>query len=729
MAATVNRCRFVSLGALWLGLVGILVWLHARESVWPPIYDAYTYFSKAKSVWESFQAGHFGPAYLLAIEPTFRPFGTVLMSFPFGFTTDFRGFYFRSTFFPVALVCMAGFVGSWTPTPSRRYASHAALTACFLSTLSLFFYFELYTGGPPPIYHWGLVDGFFTGLAALTTSACVRAVRQRSVAWSIAAVAIALLMIFVKPTGLVLAAICGAILGIGWLWILKKDWRTSLRGKTLRLLSIVLVVESIGLGGGALAALKSQYLGAANLMYGNAAIDVMRAELQIDWLTQFQIAIDGLGPFVLIWVAAMASIWLSVRLRRSSSAPGFSGLDDLLMLLGATIFLGGLWFWIFGSGGRTFVRYFAPFLYVAIFCTLPVLLKALDQTSVFARRAVGLLMAGTLVNLVLLLALPNPSLRWQQWSGVSVKSGIHPESIDMAQAVLKAPHAEGRSTIAVYSLTESVADAMFDAVFNLHSLTAKTPRYIVRRPVDWQRPTAIRIEEIISSDYIIANPEVVRATAPEIIETFAEESVAFNAWALNLTHEDGVERITSEPDVLLLRIADRAKLRASLERLVVAHRWRDVFVDANPRKWWSDAMIRIQVAKSAPGTSSADEVDFGLVEVHEARLELDSDGSVALKVWLRVKQDFSGDGWVMLVHILDAKHDAIANRDMALGSIEQGELEAPYRYFRSRYVLPKDARWIAIGFYRGSTLLAADKGERDWDGKRLLLQVPPSGAR
>lgn len=722
-----SRNGSAAFGILWLGIVGALIWVHARESVWPPIYDAYTYFFKAKYVWEALDAGQLDLKHLLAIEPTFRPFGTVLMSYPFGFSTDFRGFYFRSTFFPVALVCIAGFVGSWTPAPSRRYVAYAALTACFLSTLSLFFYFELYTGGPSAVSHWGLVDSFFTGLAALTMAACVRGLRQRSIGWSLLAVAIALLMIFVKPTGLVMAAISGAILGIGWLWNLKEDWRTSQRTHTTRRVLVVLLVETAVLGGGALVALESDYLGAANLMYGNAAIDIMRAELQIDWLTQVRIAIDGLGAFVLIWLVAMSGIWLVVRLRGDGSIERSWKLEDVLLLLGAATLIGGLWFWIFGSGGRTLVRYFAPFLYLAIFCALPAFLKALDDAPRLARRAVGVLMVGTMTNLVLLLALPDPPLSWQEWSGVNVKSGTRPESIGLAQALLKEPHAPEATTIFVYSLINGVADAMFQGVFDLHALDGQAPRYNLRRAVDWQRPTVVRIEELISSDYILANPNELNRSVPIVSQSADEETSEFNKWAIALTEKDGVERVGSEPDALLLRITDRAKLRASLASLVAAHRWRPVFVNENPAKWWSDAMIQDELAKAASGTLSIDDVDFGLVAVREVRLEPDRDGSTQLKVWLRAKQEFSGDSWVMLVHIMDNKHAALVNRDMALGLIEQGPPETPYWFLRSKFVLPKDARWVAIGFYRGSTLLAADKGERDWDGKRLLLSVPQTG--
>src|SRR5205085_7417107 len=83
----------------WLVFLGIALWQHAKNSQMPPTYDALNYFAKGKNIWLHLRGKHFVNPFNLP--PTYRPPGTVLMSFPLGYHNDFHGFYFRSVFFPI----------------------------------------------------------------------------------------------------------------------------------------------------------------------------------------------------------------------------------------------------------------------------------------------------------------------------------------------------------------------------------------------------------------------------------------------------------------------------------------------------------------------------------------------------------------------------------------------------------------------------------------------------
>ena len=93
------------------------------------------------------------------------------MFYPFGFDTDYRGFYFRSIFLPIALLA-AGRRGRYGRAQDDEQM-YLVLIARFFSTLPTFYYFQVSPEFPAPS-HWGLVDNFLGGISALAGAACVR---------------------------------------------------------------------------------------------------------------------------------------------------------------------------------------------------------------------------------------------------------------------------------------------------------------------------------------------------------------------------------------------------------------------------------------------------------------------------------------------------------------------------------------------------------------------------
>src|SRR5450759_1363623 len=151
---------------LWIIFLGVTIWAHASISQQPPLYDAFTYYEKAYNFWSAVHQGHwFNP---LNLAWSLRPPGTVLMSYPFGFDPDPRGFFFRSAFFPAALLSLAVMVAAYEKSSERQIRWRITLVAVFFSTLPM-----LYEFGHE---YWGLVDGFLTGVAALAAAAAWRSI-------------------------------------------------------------------------------------------------------------------------------------------------------------------------------------------------------------------------------------------------------------------------------------------------------------------------------------------------------------------------------------------------------------------------------------------------------------------------------------------------------------------------------------------------------------------------
>lgn len=101
---------------LALTLLGIVLFNHVSLTQQAPIWDALGYAQKGKNFWDAIRHGKwFNP---LNLEPSYRPPGTVLMSYPFGFSENPHGFYFRSLFIPVVLFVSALWIVA-RPTCSR----------------------------------------------------------------------------------------------------------------------------------------------------------------------------------------------------------------------------------------------------------------------------------------------------------------------------------------------------------------------------------------------------------------------------------------------------------------------------------------------------------------------------------------------------------------------------------------------------------------------------------
>src|SRR5713226_383037 len=103
----------------WVIFLGLAIWHDAKKSTMPPTYDALAYFEKGRNVWQHLKHKTFiNP---LNVDPSYRPPGTVLMSFPFGYHDDFRGFYFRSVYIPILCFTIAAYIAGYSASASTLW--------------------------------------------------------------------------------------------------------------------------------------------------------------------------------------------------------------------------------------------------------------------------------------------------------------------------------------------------------------------------------------------------------------------------------------------------------------------------------------------------------------------------------------------------------------------------------------------------------------------------------
>ena len=565
-------------GILWLTLLAGAVWIHTHASQQPPIYDGFAYYEKAYNFWMAIRTGKwFNP---LDLEPTYRPPGTVVMSYPAGFDPDPRAFYFRSVYFPGVLLFSSVLIAVYRVQGEVRLRWRAILTAIFFTTMTLVYHFEFDTSNNEYGY-WGLVDSFLTGVAAVAAASVWRGTRRDSkvLVWAACVSLASALSILVKPAG----ALVAAAAGLAWVgFALSTLIEIHLPFRQKRKLSLTLRFAAgtgmIGLVDMLVitAAMQSSYLSRGNLAYGQRALAIAKADFHVpfSW-SLLQLLTGSVGiQFLLwgMWVVAILAMAFSAKKVAATATHVASGIASLIT------FLFGIWFWIVTSGKD--VRYAVPFLMMAAVWLLPTVMQVWDLSPSLLRLLVyGLLIVAPL-NLALILLVARPSLAWQKLSGVSITDEFPSQVFAAFKRLIGDP--SGRP-MSVYVMSFDANDANLDALMNEANLIRFHSSVLsLRRPVDFISRSTFRTQEIASANLLLVNPgQAQQVAAGQVINDLKQERGVFTAWADGLTVADGVSVYLATPSARILKVVDSTRLRASLDRLVTSHAWNPVFASAN----------------------------------------------------------------------------------------------------------------------------------------------------
>lgn len=717
-----------ALVGLWVLLIGLGIWKHAVRAVQPPVYDALTYYQKGKNFWTFFSQGK--PINPFSLDPTFRPPGTILMSFPYGFSSDFRAFYFRSVFFPVLCLVSAVYLAGYSRKMNNSEKWVLAILAIFLSTLPMFYHFERSSEIPSPLI-WGLVDNFLAGVAALSVAAFLRSMRSISLKWLTVAAFLAAYCLAIKPSGAFVMGLTGATWFMGMIFkFLIRDRKHTEKKQLKKLIFYGCIVIGFIYSGFLAVSLFSRYLSPENLSFGKAAIKIMHDEMELTPELLLKMMRISFGyAFPLLMVFSWGSCLIFWNRMESSETVWTKG--SFGVLLGASIFYlaVGVWFWIFVSGGVTQVRYFFPFPLMAVIIVVPIFLAVMQKFPVGMRILVQILLFTPALNILVLLWSAAPSDAWQKWSGVNVSSGTHRGEVEQARDLIKDLRKENRSVL-LYSLYSDASTSAFESVGSFEAVVHPSePIFQTRLPVDWQRPAVIRLDDLLTSEYVIFTPirnasEKAKALAWKSPQDFWQEQRLFHALLTDLTRKDGVV-IVSETSVRLLKIVDTKKLGSVLSEKLKEYSLRPVFVDANPERWRS-----LQEIEAFPKNSSgaAKNVVFGRrYKVHTLFVS-QTGGDIVIKVlWEQIQQEPDKE-WYLFCHLIDGKGNILYNQQIYLANRTPVQKHRNIQFDSVLYGSindPPRVKALAFGVYspQSSAFLHADAGVRDWNDRRVIVTL------
>jgi hypothetical protein len=712
---------------LWTIFLAAAIWAHIPPSPQLPIWDTFDYYWKAYSFWSAIHSGHwFNP---LNLAPTFRPPGTVLMSYPLGFDLNPRGFYFRSIFIPAALMILAAHAAAHHQFPTISHRWRVALTAVLFSTPSLFYYFAVI---PRELLFlsWGMVDGFLTGVAALAAGAAWRSVREKSIGWTCATAASSGFCVLIKPSG----ALVAALIGIVWCALALahvvlaanvplKQRAAGLKQYAAGALLIAGVDVSI-----LIAALSSAYLSHDNVASGLAAIAVMKADLNVPISSLWRLIHAGPGDGFVLWTA----LGIVIPVTGLLSAKRSFAFDERARLsiaaaLAAIVALGfGLWFWLVGSGGGTEVRYGMPFFAIAMVWMVPAVTEFWRYAPRIVTSCAAVGMLAIPIDLALLLVQHDPPQAWQKLAGISLSPGVPFAAMEDFRRFVD----EARTKAAVvYGMTPDEATEMMSALAAQRLVFhPNLPPVLLRQPRDFERTATYRIDEVVSSDFLLFRPEPHSCLAPQapansFVPSFKDENATFVCWASRLEPQDGIEVAIDSASARLLRVVDRSSLRKSVLRMILGHKWRPVFTAANSALFWFSETDLVR--DDGASALLLENIRFGdLFEVRKLSATPEGD-AVHLKLWWRPLRQTNEEGWVFFIHVVDADGKILKASELKITPMDPDPGAAfALRRLDGVITLPEESRRLAVGFYRKNEMLPANAGTQDWNGQGVLVSIP-----
>lgn len=715
---------------VWLLFLGVCIWSHVVSSQQPPIYDAISYFQKAKNFWENVDRGQwFNP---FNIPPTVRPPGTVLMSYPLGITSDFHGFYFRSVYFPILSVILAVYISIGM---SRALAMGWGIAgvALLLSSLPLFYQFE-WVDRAESQWCWGMVDSFQAGVAALAAAACVRSLLSRSRPWLCVGAILASFTLLVKPSG----AMVMALLAFSWFILALPIWRTAHQNPSRSMESSRYVLHGVlqttlVYCSFVILCITSKYLSVANFAYARQALEVMKDVLAIPPTEYPELVHRSIGEAVLIWVVAIITLYclnppVRTTLDQQGRLPGTVG----FLLMAILVWIGGIWYWSVVQRGGDQIRYFFPFASIGFIFLIPMAIEVWGQAKMGQRALILVIYILPAVNIACLLLLRNPPALWQTITGVNVSVGTSRLEEGQARDLLARIRQNGRNAN-LFVFNSGIPAVAFTSVGNHEAaFQRRYPTLITKGQTNWITGPVTRLADVLAAEYILFRP--VRDNAvlqsyhqTRIINTFELENQVFVTWLSGLTEKHGV-RLVSETRVRLLEIIDHARFEKAIDQFVTDRSWSAAFNAANPRRYWS-------AAETLSSIRSPIEKDIrfgGLYILHALTMKLTEAGVKVEVWWEEMKHDESNSRRFMFFHLIDGQGKMFRNQQVGL-RYHNIHPDRRWRYDSIMFAAPIDpeVKFLEVGIShpdRQAGILAIDKSSIHWGGQRRLV-VPLSAAR
>lgn len=571
-------------------IAAFLLVLHSRIShtIVSPFFDGLNYVEKGMRFWQAVDRGEWVNP--LNIEPSKRPPGTVLMSYPAGFSEDPRGFFYRSVAIPLVIFLVALWIAGTTALRNGHGRVILPGLCLALATLPFFYHFEPQDGITSPVF-FGLVDGFLAAWSALALALIMKGFQKMHRGYLVAGCFLSGFTLMIKPSGILVMAVIALAFGI--LALGRFGPRPSSAGKEAFSARSFLLTGLAGFvvfcGFFIAVSLNSDYLSEANLSMGRRALNLLKTEWVHlhTWPLIGEIVHNTLGwHWVTLLCAGVAfSVYVEKRGEKRDIPPGRNGFGRWSDVTAAgVIVVAGLWFWLVATG-VTQIRYFFPFYLMAVTLLVPRLVRFLSHGGAVFARILTAFLCVPFGILTILLIHPDPPLPWMRAMGVNLTTGAYGPEVAQAEELIGLASA-ARKDLTVYALSPDFGPGIFEGVGYYRGMTRPgEPTFRVRYPTDWIRDTTYRFPEILRCGFLLFKPVEVGDGEPfpqpgKEIPDFEAEKKLFGAWLREAGEAAGL-RTLSETSLCLVLIEDAGRFADALRVLLPRYSWRLVFREAN----------------------------------------------------------------------------------------------------------------------------------------------------
>ena len=600
---------------LLVAVVGFGMRERSSRAIAPPIYDALSYFDKGEATWKALKQGKiFGT---LNVEPTRRPPGTTLMSFPFGFNPDFHGFLFRSVFIPIFVwgLALGIAIRPVAKSSSARWLGMGLVAA--LLSMPMFYHFEPRIDYPGTDL-WGFQDTFFAALAALAVAVLVTAARKRSILLLMVGTVAGAWTILVKPTGILLMPVCL------WFWALElgaRNWplQTAWRSDPIfrRHVYFGLCFQLALYSFISWICFHSEYLSEKNIAVGILGLKVLiEMEKGSRWQDVVFLGIRtafGWHWFIMIGILIFVSTFTALKRVGSRKVEPAD-----IRLFGALLALsGGVAWWILFAGGPDSIRYIYPFALVALVIVAPDFVAMGARLPAKWSAVLGLVLAIPLALIGAALHRKH-SLGIERLLSINLATGQFAEEVKIAEYLLGQARAGGNEIVKVYNLPRTgPLYGVVEGVWDLRQMAdPRLPALYSYGPEDWEHLPTVRRRQLTGASYVFFEP-FPKAEAEAILSgymsvpDFEVEVAIFTAWLDTLGESEGVQEGKGRSP-RVLKVVDPKKFDAAYCNFVAQRHWRDYFLKENTETQ-EEKLIRRFYASSAPllmisGYANADQL-------------------------------------------------------------------------------------------------------------------------
>lgn len=567
---------------LWVIYIGIMIWQHALQSAQTPPFDPLSYAQKAKNFWsEVHKLKLFNP---LNIEPTSRPPGTVLMSYPFGFSSEYKGYFFRSVYLPILLTVLAVYVVTGISVVHEENWKTAALSILF-STIPLFYNFD-YNELIVSQTFWGLVDNFQAGIAAIAIAAYLRSFKKHSLFWLVVGSVFASLTLLIKPSGLMVMA----LLFLTWVLIVAierfcvKKFETHTYSHCHYAIYGVVIMGLI-YSTVIILCVSSKYFSQENFSYARESMKIMAKVLKAPVYQIVVLIFTSVGATLVAWLIFIS---VSYHLMQSRYSKADSYFENLKYALCAFLIWGlGIWYWLVVQTGGNQVRYFYPFLLMGFICIIPISFEIITRCRRWVLLFEMVLCILPAINMGVLLSLKSPSDQWQRLVGVNVTVGNDREEVDQAYSFLNLLKRLDKN-VTMYGFYYGALPDIFMVVgIYEEMIRPNLPVYHPISTVNWISGFVVDLQKLKNADYILVRKDLgwlAEKYSKQPIETYDIESIMFQAWLNSLGANAGVKIVSDGKVLKVLELIDRNAFSLFLSSFVSAHSWRLEFIEVNSQR-------------------------------------------------------------------------------------------------------------------------------------------------